>query len=443
MNLRTDKRILIVFLVIALSPLAGITQQLNQLKLDSLFTRLEVKNKAMGSIAISRNGKMIYSRSIGFSSYKEDEKLRANENTKYRIGSITKIFTATIILQLIEEGKIDLATTLESYFPKLPYSNMITISNLLDHTSGIPNIKEIRSKKKARTHEEMLKIISSSKNSLLPGEKTSYSNSNYLLLGYIIEKILNQSYEEVLANRILSKIGLRDTYYGHETDTKNNESFPYRLKGSWKQQPVTHPSIPGGSGGIMSTPTDLIRFIEALFSNKLISETSLQKMKPISNDYGMGLVQFEFDTKKAFGHPGGIDRFESVVAYFPEDSLAIAYCSNGQAYPVKDIVIGALKIYFDKEYAIPDFTYLGVKPKDLKQYTGAYSSAEIPLRIIISKHKKNLVAQPAGYPSYKLEAISPVIFMYDEAAVRIEFTRGKNEMKLTQGNKTYHFMKEQ
>src|SRR5437762_127548 len=163
---------------------------------------------------------------------------------------------------------------------------------------------------------------------------------------------------------------------------ENNESLSYRLKNKWKVQRQTHLSIPGASGGIVSNPADLVRFVEALFSNRLIRSTSLDEMKTVSNqDYGMGLFLFKLDNKKAFGHPGGIDRFESVVAYFPEDSLAIAYCSNGQVYPVKDIVIGCLNICFGKKYLIPDFKPIAMRPCKLKKYEGFYSSSRTPLKI--------------------------------------------------------------
>jgi CubicO group peptidase (beta-lactamase class C family) len=436
------KNTFIIFLFTALLSVAGFAQTINKAKLDSLFTSLAVNNKAMGSIAISKNGKLLYSKAIGYSLYSDDKKIPSAENSKYRIGSISKIFTAAIIFQLIEEGKTSLTTLLENYFPQYPNSARITISNLLNHRSGIRNTTSVESKETPRTREEMLTIIAKKTPKYKPGKRSSYSNSNFLLLGYIIEKICKKSYAEVLQERIVSKIGLTNTYYGHKANIEKNECLPYRFNKDWEQQPQTDLSIPGASGGLISTPTDMVFFMEALFSKKIISENSLNQMKTITNGHGMGFLEFEFDKKKALGYIGGIDEYESVLAYFTGDSLAIAWCSNGRVYPIRGIVTGSLNIYFDKIYSIPDFKLLTIKPGHLKKYTGVYSSSEISIRIKISRHKQNLIAQPSGYSSYPLDAIGLDKFKNDEASVAIEFDPKKNAMRLKRGDMSYHFIKE-
>ena len=432
----------IITLFTGLLPATGFGQTINKPKLDSLFTNLAVSNKAMGSIAIAKNGKLLYSKAIGYNLYNDDQKIPATENSAYRIGSISKIFTAAIIFQLIEEGKTSLATPLENYFPQYPHSASITISQLLNHRSGIRNMTSISSKETPRTQEEMLTIIAERTPKCRPGKKTSYSNSNFLLLGYIIEKICEKSYAAVLEERIVSKIGLTHTYYGHKAVMEKDECFPYRFKNDWVQQPQTDLSIPGASGGIISTPTDMVLFIEALFSKKIISENSLNTMKTITDGHGMGFLEFEFDKKKALGYIGGIDEYESVLAYFPGDSLAIALCSNGRVYPMRSIAIGSLNICFDKIYSIPDFKLATIKPGHLKKYTGSYSSAEIPIRIKITRHKQKLIVQPSGYSSYPLEATGFDNFKNDETSVAIEFDPKKNAMRIKRGDLSYHFIKE-
>jgi D-alanyl-D-alanine carboxypeptidase len=436
-------RTIAFYIIVTLATIVSFSQSTNLLKLDSLFAVLTSNNKAMGSIVISKNQQIVYKNTIGYSLYSNQKKILATEGTKYRIGSISKMFTAVIIFQLIEEGKITLGTTLEKYFPQLPNSKLITIENLLSHKSGIPNIKNIRGKGKSRTNKEMLKIISRKKEWTLPDTSSLYSNSNFLLLGYIIEKITGKSYAEVLSERITSKIGLKDTYVGERTDIENDESFSYRLKRKWKKQRQTNLSIPGASAGIVSTPTALARFIEALFCYKLVNPNSLETMKTVSNKYGMGLFHFKLDTKKAFGHPGGIDRFESVVAYFPDDSLAIAYCSNGQVYPVKDIVIASLNIYFGKNYLIPDFKPVVIRPDKLKKYEGIYCDNQIPFKIIVDRHKKKLFAKLSEYSSsYDLYPVSLHKFKCDEVNVIIEFDPFNNEMKLNLDGRIVNLKKE-
>jgi CubicO group peptidase (beta-lactamase class C family) len=402
----------------------------------------------MGSLAISKKGKVVYSRAIGYSFISGSEKIPATDQTKYRIGSITKMFTATMIFQLIEDRKLSLTTTVDKYFPQLPNANKITISNLLNHRSGIHNFTDDQEYKtwmtQSKTQDEMLAIIAKSPVDFQPNEKFSYSNSNYVILGYIIEKISKQSYSNYLNKTILSKIGLSNTYVGGKTDLKKNESFSYRLTNSWEQAPETDMSIPAGAGAIVSTPGDLTKFIEALFSLKLVSSSSLVQMKAMIDGFGMGMFQIPFHEKRGFGHNGGIDGFASTLAYFPEDSLAVAYCTNGVAYPMNDILIGVLSIYFDKPYSIPTFTStsFGLKAEELDKYLGVYATPQIPLKITITKENTSLIAQATGQSSFPLEATEKDKFKFDAAGIRMEFNPDKNEMTLKQGGQTVVFTRE-
>jgi D-alanyl-D-alanine carboxypeptidase len=442
-------KILTTTLLIGLSLGTIFSQNFNKPKLDSLMGILAEKNKAMGSLTISKNGIIVYSKAIGYSFISGNEKLSATDQTKYRIGSISKMFTATMIFQLIEDGKLNLTTTLDKYFPQLPNANKITISNLLNHRSGLHNFtadpEYLTWMTLPKTQDDMLAIISKSKVDFQPNEKFSYSNSNYVVLGYIIEKVSKQSYPKYLSNKITSKIGLSNTYVGTKTDTKKNESFSYRFLNSWEQAPETDMSIPGGAGSIVSTPADLTKFIESLFSLKLVSNSSLLQMKTITDGYGMGMFEIPFYTKRAYGHNGGIDGFASNLAYFPEDSLALAYCTNGQIYPLNDILIGVLSIYFNKQYSIPTFNTplpISLKTEDLDKYLGVYSSTQIPLKITITKNVATLIAQATGQSSFPLEASEKDKFKFDPAGIKMEFNPDKNELTLKQGGGNILFTKE-
>lgn len=422
------------------------SQSLNKSKLDSLFNILFEKNKAMGSLSLSQNGTVIYTRAIGYSLISDNEKKPASPLTKYRIGSITKMFTSAMIFQLIEEGKIKLNTTLNTFFPHIPNSDKITISNLLNHRSGLHNFTAdpayLTYMTQPKTPDEMVEIVSKFKPDFEPNEKAAYSNSNYIILGYIIEKITKEPYSKNLTKRITSKIGLESTYIGSKTNVNTNESYSYQFEGNWKQQPETDMSIPGGAGSIVSTPTDLTKFIEALFSLKLVSQNSLDQMKTITDGYGMGMFQIPFNTKKAYGHNGGIDGFGSNLAYFPEDNLAVAYCTNGQVYSFNDILIGVLSIYFNQPYSIPTFKTVSIREEDLNKYLGIYASTQIPLKITISKSGATLIAQATGQSSFPLEATEKDKFKFDQAGVIMEFNPDKNEMTLKQGGGNFLFTKE-
>ena len=408
---------------------------------------LAEKDKAMGSLAISKNGVIVYSRAIGYSFISGNEKLPATDQTKYRIGSISKIFTATMIFQLIEDGKLNLTTTVDKYFPQLPNANKITISNLLNHRSGLHNFTDdpeyLTWMTLPKTQNDMLAIISKSKVDFQPNEKFSYSNSNYVVLGYIIEKVSKQSYPKFLNDKITSKIGLSNTYVGTKTNTKNNESFSYRFSSSWEQAPETDLSIPAGAGAIVSTPADLTKFIEALFSLKLVSNSSLLQMKTMTDGFGMGLFQIPFHEKSAYGHNGGIDGFASTLTYFPEDSLTVAYCTNGQVYPMNHILIGVLSIYFNRPYFVPTFnTPPPLKTEDLDKYLGVYSCTQIPLKFTITKNNTTLISQATGQSSIPLEATEKDKFKFDLIGIKMEFNPDKNEMTVKQGGQTVLFTKE-
>jgi len=434
---------LITTLLIGLSFGTSFSQTLNKPKLDSLMDILAEKNQAMGSLAISKKGIVVYSRAIGYSYISSNEKLPATIQTKYRIGSISKMFTATMIFQLIEEGKLSLTTTLDKYFPQLPNAGKITISNLLNHRSGLHNFTddpEYRTwETQPKTQVEMLAIISKSPVDFQPNEKCSYSNSNYVVLGYIIEKISKQSFSKNVSTRITSKIGLSNTYVGAKTDTKKNESFSYRFLNDWEQGSETDMSIPGAAGAIVSTPADLTKFIESLFSLKLVSKSSLEQMKTMTDGFGMGMFQIPFYDKRAYGHNGGIDGFVSTLGYFPEDSLAVAYCTNGQVYPMNNILIGVLSIYFNKPYSIPTFN---LKTEDLDKYLGVYATTQISLKITITKNGATLFAQATGQQSFPLDPAEKDKFKFDPAGIVMEFNPAKNEMTLKQGGQNVVFTKE-
>jgi CubicO group peptidase (beta-lactamase class C family) len=395
---------------------------------------------------LSENEKVIYTKAIGYSQLMP-EKTLSTEKTKYRIGSISKMFTATLIFQLIDEGKLELSTTLSRFFPAVPNAEIITIGNLLGHRSGIHSFTDDSAYQhwmlETKTHEEMISIISAGKSEFEPGSRTAYSNSNFVLLGYIVETITGKAYDQMLQSGICEKAGLVDTYFGGKIEIGKNESYSYRYITTWEKQSETDMSIPHGAGSIVSTPSDLVRFIQALFAGKLISTTSLNNMTTITDGLGLGIQRFPFFEKLAYGHGGAIDGFNCLLGYFPEDKLAIAYCSNGTAYSINDIAIGALSIYYHKAYSLPVFTSFKVKPEDLDQYLGIYSSSQIPLKITISRNEGQLMGQATGQSSFPLEPASPDIFKFETAGIVIKFDPGTQSFLLEQGGSSFSFRKDQ
>jgi D-alanyl-D-alanine carboxypeptidase len=421
----------------------GYAQTLDKAKLDQFFDRLAEKNKAMGSLTIAKDGQVIYTRAIGYSQINGTEKKPSTVATRFRAGSIAKMFTAAMIFQFVEEGKIKLTDTLDKFFPQIPNAKKITIAHILAHRSGIHSFTSDPDfpswMMKPKTKDEMLAIIAKGKPDFEPGEKMTYSNAGYILLGYIVEKLGGKPYQDTLKERITSKIGLKDTYFGTgNTEINRNESFSYKYAGDWKQETETHLSIPGGAGALISTPSDLVKFIQALFDLKLISQESLNQM--MQNK--MGMFTFPLDGKTLYGHGGGIDGFISLLVYLPEEKLAVAYTSNGMVYPANDIILGVFKIYRNKPFTIPTFESIAVKPEILDKYVGVYSSTGFPLKITVTRDATTLYAQATGQSSFPLDATAQDKFKFDTAGIVMEFDAAKNQMILKQRGREFVFTKE-
>ncbi|MEK6411062.1 MAG: serine hydrolase domain-containing protein, partial [Acidobacteriota bacterium] len=385
---------------------AGYAQTPDKAKLDQFFDRLAEKNKAMGSLTIAKDGKVLYTRAIGYSQINGTEKKPLTAANRFRIGSITKMFTAAMILQLVEAGKLKLTDTLDKFFPQIPNAKKITIVQILSHRSGIPNVRRDQNSQgnvntTPITKDEMLALIVKATPDFEPDTKHSYSNSGYFLLGLILEKLTGKPYGEALKERITSKIGLKDTYTATgNIDVNKNESLTYfNLGGDWKQVPETHPSILFGGGAIVSTPNDLAKFIQALFDGKIVSKESLDQMKTMRDGEGLGMEPFTFAGKTFYGHAGGGDNYGAWLSYEPEEKLAVAYTTNAKVYPVVNIVRGVVDIYYNKPFTIPALESLAISPEVLDKYVGVYSSPEAPVKWTITRDGGTLFFQPPGAQS--------------------------------------------
>ncbi|WP_259066501.1 serine hydrolase domain-containing protein [Mucilaginibacter sp. X4EP1] len=421
------------------------SQSINKTGLDSFFVALNAHNQSMGSIAISSNGKIVYQKAIGYSQINGDDKTLANIKTKYRVGSISKMFTAVMIFQLIEEGKLTLHTTLDKYYPQLPNANKITIAEMMNHHSGLYNFTNdslyAKYKGKLMSETEMAEIFTKEKPDFEPGLKAEYSNTNFVLLGYIIEKITGKSYSEELKKRITSKIGLEDTYYGGKANPLKNEAYSYNYVAKWEQLSETDMSTVGGAGAIVSTPTDLVKFIDALFADKLISGANLENMEMMKDNFGMAMIIIPFEDKKGYGHNGGIDGFLSQLAYFPVDKLAIAYTANGVRSSTTDIVIGALSIYYNKPFVMPEYKTIALSNIDLDKYLGNYTSSQVALKIAITKNGTTLIGQATGQNANPLDAMGNDKFLLKSAGAIFQFDTTKHTFTLSQRGTTYLFTK--
>lgn len=434
--------IFVLFLLIGTSLAA---QEFDRAKMDTLFLRIEKNQKGMGSVSIFKNGEEVYHNSIGFADV--ENQLKADRNTKYRIGSISKMFTAVLIMQLVEDGKLSLKTKLSAFYPEIPNADEISIENLLRHHSGLFNFTNdpdyLQYMESPKTKSELLEIFRQDEPVFEPGTRAAYSNTNYVLLSFIIEAIAEKDFSEVLMEKIVEPLNLKNTYYGGKINPARNEALSYHKMYGWQLATETDMSIPQGAGGIVSTPTDLNHFLSALFTGKLVKKTTLETMMIIEDGFGIGMFQVPFYSRTAFGHTGGIDGFQSMAGYFSQENVSVAYTSNGTSMPVNNIMIGVLSIYFGKDYELPEFNAeYEVSAEELEQYPGIYGNETFPLKITISQNESGLMAQATGQSAFPLEAYEKHKFKFEPAGIKLEFVPEENKMILMQGRGRYELVRE-
>jgi CubicO group peptidase (beta-lactamase class C family) len=370
---------------------------------------------------------------LGYSKISDAAWVRNSDTTKFRIASLTKTFTAVMVFQLIEEKKLTLETKLAKFFPQIANADKVTIEQMLIHRSGIHNFSLDADyqewKIKPHTQKEILARFAAYKSEFNPNEKEDYSNTAYVLLGYIIERLTNSTYGEQLNRRILKKIGLKNTYAGGRINPSKGEAFAYTFAGSkWHQvSKNTDLSNAAGAGAIVSTTADINLFLAALFDKKLLGEESLQIMTaPLNvtgNDTAKGLSRMLFNnrTKVGFTYDGSVDAFGSVYFYVPADKLGVSITSNGQNYPFGETFWTVMRILYGAPATIPSFKPVALPEDKLSKYEGTYTLEGTDLKIIFRKADAKLVAQIAGQPAMTLEATGETKFHFEPDGVLFEF----------------------
>jgi CubicO group peptidase (beta-lactamase class C family) len=392
-----------------------------------------------------KDGRPVYNRSVGYADIESGRK--ADERTRYRIGSITKTFTAVMVMKTVEAGRLSLDQTLDRWFPTIRNAGHITVRHLLSHRSGIHNFTDAPSYLKwntqARTRQQLLDTLSAQPSDFEPGSKFSYSNSGFVLLTFLLEDVWGRPYGDLLKKMILKPARLKETRYGVGMSASENEARSYRkLFGKWVRQSETDPSIPLGAGAIVSTPSDIARFGQRLFSGRLVSQASLDQMTTMQGTVGLGLFRIPFYDRQAYGHGGNIDAFQSTFGFFPKDGVSFSLISNASAVVNNDVTIAVLSAVFGKPFNLPDYRVVELTPKESQVYTGVYSSVSLPMRITVSVKGDRLMAQATGQASFALTPHGDHRFSNEAAGIDMVFTPAKGEMTLSQAGARYLFKRE-
>jgi len=403
-----------------------------QKKVDEYIDAYVQMNQFSGSILIAKKGHILVSKGYGHSNYQFD--IENTPQTKFRIGSLTKGFTALAIMQLVEHHKLNLDDKLIKFIPDYPRGDEITLKHLLTCTSGIPNHTEFEDFNNERRvyHFTVSQTIETFKNKPLefnPGEKFKYSNSNYILLGFIIEQISNMTYADYIEQNIFKPLKMENSGFEKPEDVIKNMAQGYRFRNNEiENAKFRDMSNAHASGALYSTIEDLYKWDRGLYTDKLISTESLKTMfTPFKDNYAFGWGVINVYNHKMITHSGEIDGFTSNISRFTDDDVCIIILSNFEHTPISRINKDLIAIIFGEEYKIPEVIKT-IKLSDdiLQSYTGDYELKPGYI-FTVTVDNGSLFCQLTGQPKLELLPVSEYEFVLKEVEANISFVKDTNQ----------------
>ncbi len=399
-------------------------------KFDEYMNALVNQGRFIGSVLVARDGKVIFSKGSGLANAELD--VPNTPQTKFRLGSVTKQFTAAAVMLLQERGKLSVQDPICKYVDTCPSAwSDVTIHHLLSHTGGVPNFTNFPDYAPKMmmpvTTQDMIARFKDKPLDFKPGEKWSYSNSGYFLLGYIIEKAAGESYETFLQKNIFEPLKLTSTGYDHHGTILKKRATGYSLtKGKMVNSVYLDMTQPYAAGSLYSTVEDLFLWNDALYSDKLLSAKSLEAMMtPVKNDYAYGLGVQTKSGHKMISHGGGINGFSTFIARFADEKVTVAVLRNADyGSPGPGQITGNLAaIVFGEKYEIPaDTAEVKVDPKLYDAYAGRYELAPNFI-LTISKEGGRLMAQATGQPQFELFPESETKFFLKVIDAKVTFVK--------------------
>ncbi|MDQ3800571.1 MAG: beta-lactamase family protein, partial [Acidobacteriota bacterium] len=333
-------KLLTLFIIALITATSALAQE-NVQKIDGLLKQYHDYGQFNGSVLVAENGKVVYKKGFGMANM--EWAIPNQPDTKFRIGSVTKQFTAALVLQLVEEGKIKLDGKITDYLTdyRKDTGEKVTIHQLLNHTSGIPSYTsrpdfQAEVSRDPYSVADFVKKFASGDLEFEPGSKFRYNNSGYFLLGAIIEQVTGKSYAQVLQERILDPLGMKDTGYDlHAPLIKNRARGYQKTPDGYVNAAYLDMSLPYAAGSMYSTVEDLLKWDQSLYEDKILSAESKKLMfTPGLGDYGYGLritdEQFGKTGQKTkiIGHGGGINGFNSLLTRAVEKRQTVIILDN-------------------------------------------------------------------------------------------------------------------
>jgi CubicO group peptidase (beta-lactamase class C family) len=416
------KQLITILLLVA--NMKGICQQPLVTQIDSVIRYYDRIHKFHGAVLVAKNGQVILDKGYGQA---EPGKQLSNSHV-FQIGSVTKQFTAAAILKLQEEGKLTVEDKVSKYFPQLSYGDRITIHQLLTHTSGIFNYTNdtafwLSESRLPSTQEKMIARFADKPLDFEPGQRYSYSNSGYVLLGYIIEKVSGKSYEQFIRQNIFQPLQM--DHSGFDFTKASSRAKGYYDNGSIMSEALIVDSTGSyAAGAIYSTTGDLYKWSQAMHEKKLLRPESWQKaFTPFKSGYGYGLLIDKVYNAPRIWHNGGIHGFVSHLEYFPDSNMVVILLSNYMESDLVKLSNNINAVLFGKPYELPkERIEIKLPASVLDQYVGVYQLTPA-FAITITKEGDKLMAQATGQNSHQVYPESADFFFYKVVDAQLEFKR--------------------
>ena len=374
---------LCVFILFALSghAIAQLSARTKAARIDEVMSAANKLRQFNGAVLVAENGKVIYKKGFGLANMEWN--IPNAPDTKFRLGSITKQFTAALILQLVQEGKIKLDGKLSDYLPayRKDTGERITIHQLLNHTSGIPSYTGLahfmeQVSRNPYEVDDFVKKFASNDLQFEPGSKFAYNNSGYFLLGAIIEKVTGQTYEQALKAKILDPLGMKNTGYDHYGTIMEKRASGYvKLPDGYKNAGYLDMSIPYAAGSMYSTVEDLYLWDQALYTDRVLSPESKALMfKPHLSEYAYGwaITNARMGTGDEsvlkISHDGGINGFSTSIVRIPAQKHLIVFLDNtSQGGSLQRLERAITNILYRQPYDVPKMSIAEVMLKTINE----------------------------------------------------------------------------
>jgi CubicO group peptidase (beta-lactamase class C family) len=409
-------------------------------RMDQIVQTFVANHTFMGSVLVARDTQVLLTKGYGSADLEWD--VPNTPNTKFRLGSVTKQFTAASILLLEERGKLKVSDPVKKYMPDAPAAwDKVTIMHVLTHTSGIPNFTSFPDYPKlepfATTAAQLVARFRDKPLEFEPGEKWNYSNSGYVLLTYLIEKITGISYEAFLRENIFAPLGMKDSGVDSNSAVIQHRASGYVFaNGRFENAGFVHMSIPQGAGALYSTTGDLLKWEQGLFGGKLLKAESLEKMTtPFKQNYAFGLSVQTVNGRKVIDHGGGIEGFNTHLAYYPDDKLTIVVLGNVNGAAPGDMAgkLAALS-HGEAVKLTNEREEITLDPKILKHYVGAYQLAP-NANMLITLEGNQLISKLGAQAPVPVFPESETMFFLKVVDAQLEFSTDGSQLTLHQNGR--------